>query len=54
MYVFNDYFPYALIDLIENLCKSLTKPLTASDLHKSKTLEERLKKAGKVNDASRA
>lgn len=30
------------------------KPLTASDLHKSKTLEERLKKAGKVNDASRA
>lgn len=30
------------------------KPLTASDLHKSKTLEERLKKAGKLNDASRA
>ena len=30
------------------------KPLTASDLHKSKTLEERLKKAGKINDASRA
>lgn len=29
------------------------RPLTASDLHKSKTLEERLKKAGKVNSANR-
>lgn len=29
------------------------KPLTASDLHKSKTLEERLRKAGKVNQAQR-
>lgn len=29
------------------------RPVTASDLHKSKTLEERLKKAGKVNQANR-
>lgn len=29
------------------------KNLTASDLHKSKTLEERLKKAGRANERSR-
>ncbi|KAM3421478.1 hypothetical protein BST61_g1871 [Cercospora zeina] len=35
LHVYTDYWPYAIIDLIGNLCKSADKAFKARDLHKA-------------------